>query len=176
MGTRNLTAVFSDGEYKVAQYGQWDGYPEGQGRKALEFIKSVNLDKFRNILKEVVFMDDKKVEAIGENWKLTHPQLSRDTGADILKLVINGKTELINKISFAGDSLFCEYAYVIDLDKCTFEIFKGFNKNKILKGRFKSNDKSLEHTDDYEPIKLWKKYKLSNLPTVNQFLKDLKED
>ena len=27
MGTRNLTCVFKDGEYKVAQYGQWDGYP-----------------------------------------------------------------------------------------------------------------------------------------------------
>lgn len=31
MGTRNLTAVYIDGEYKVAQYGQWDGYPEGPG-------------------------------------------------------------------------------------------------------------------------------------------------
>lgn len=31
MGTRNLTAVYLDGQYKVAQYGQWDGYPEGQG-------------------------------------------------------------------------------------------------------------------------------------------------
>lgn len=25
MGTRNLTIVYSNGEYKVAQYGQWDG-------------------------------------------------------------------------------------------------------------------------------------------------------
>lgn len=31
MGTRNLTAVYLDGQYKVAQYGQWDGYPEGRG-------------------------------------------------------------------------------------------------------------------------------------------------
>lgn len=35
MGTRNLTAVYLDGQYKVAQYGQWDGYPEGQGITAL---------------------------------------------------------------------------------------------------------------------------------------------
>lgn len=26
MGTRNLTVVYIDGKYKVAQYGQWDGY------------------------------------------------------------------------------------------------------------------------------------------------------
>lgn len=31
MGTRNLTCVVLDGEFKVAQYGQWDGYPEGSG-------------------------------------------------------------------------------------------------------------------------------------------------
>ena len=39
MGTRNLTAVYIDGEYKVAQYGQWDGYPEGQGMTALTFLR-----------------------------------------------------------------------------------------------------------------------------------------
>ena len=30
MGTRHLIAVQLDGEYKIAQYGQWDGYPEGK--------------------------------------------------------------------------------------------------------------------------------------------------
>jgi len=29
MGTRNLTIVTSNGKTKVAQYGQWDGYPGG---------------------------------------------------------------------------------------------------------------------------------------------------
>ena len=38
MGTRNLTVVFMDGEYKVAQYGQWDGYPEGQGITCFNFL------------------------------------------------------------------------------------------------------------------------------------------
>lgn len=39
MGTRNPTAVVLDGEYKLAQYGQWDGFPSGQG-----LVKSYSLD------------------------------------------------------------------------------------------------------------------------------------
>ena len=42
MGTRNLTIVHKNGEYKVAQYGQWDGYPEGLGATLLNFLKNVN--------------------------------------------------------------------------------------------------------------------------------------
>ena len=47
MGTRNLTAVFIGGQYKVAQYGQWDGYPEGNGKKILEFLKSLTKKDFK---------------------------------------------------------------------------------------------------------------------------------
>ena len=38
MGTRNLVCVVKGGEYKVAQYGQWDGYPTGQGETIVEFL------------------------------------------------------------------------------------------------------------------------------------------
>ena len=37
MGTRHLIAVMADGKYQVAQYGQWDGYPSGQGVSVLTF-------------------------------------------------------------------------------------------------------------------------------------------
>jgi hypothetical protein len=38
MGTRNLVAVQIDGQYKIAQYGQWDGYHSGKGLEVLEFL------------------------------------------------------------------------------------------------------------------------------------------
>lgn len=44
MGTRHLIAAKVDGEYKLAQYGQWDGYPEGQGVAVLDFL--VNKEDF----------------------------------------------------------------------------------------------------------------------------------
>ncbi|MHC5949058.1 hypothetical protein ACVXZ3_04645 [Providencia hangzhouensis] len=39
MGTRHLICVAKDGDYKVAQYGQWDGYPSGQGLTLLTFLR-----------------------------------------------------------------------------------------------------------------------------------------
>ena len=54
MGTRNLTCIVKDGQYQVAKYCQWDGYPEGQGLKILKYLRSLNLDKLKENLKYVI--------------------------------------------------------------------------------------------------------------------------
>lgn len=64
MGTRNLTIVHKNGEYKVAQYGQWDGYPEGLGVDLLSFLKNVNIDSFRNAIDNVSFYTKEELEDI----------------------------------------------------------------------------------------------------------------
>lgn len=38
MGTRNLIVIYYNGQYILAQYNQWDGYPEGQGVEILKFF------------------------------------------------------------------------------------------------------------------------------------------
>lgn len=50
MGTRNYIKVTVNNELKVCQYGQWDGYPSIVGEKVLEFIKNVDLNRFRDIM------------------------------------------------------------------------------------------------------------------------------
>ena len=55
MGTRNLTMVISENKTKVAQYGQWDGYPEGQGKTILKFLKRCDLKIFEERLKKSIF-------------------------------------------------------------------------------------------------------------------------
>ncbi len=66
MGTRNLTLVKDkEGKTKVAQYGQWDGYPEGQGSTILNFIRSKdNRDALVEVLKGVEFFSASSPQSI----------------------------------------------------------------------------------------------------------------
>lgn len=203
MGTRHLIAVHLDGEYKVAQYGQWDGCPGSQGADILAFIKLHNDETFVERVRQCQFATD---EEVNETWKefgvevnadngfvsydiaKTHdekyPTLSRDTGANVLPLIKlgEGKVLLRDSIEFAGDSLFCEWAYVIDLDKNTFEVYKGFNKSPLNEGeRFKAlealNDaeKTTKHRE-YFPVKLEAKWYLDELPTEAEFITTFNEE
>ena len=131
MGTRNLIAVMMDGEYKIAQYGQWDGYPDGQGVGVLKYLLEFCADDFihlRRALQEVRFISDEELRQkwinagadpdsefvtldISEKFMELYPELSRDTGSDILSLVTKyEKRELYNKINYIStNSLPCRY-------------------------------------------------------------------
>lgn len=179
MGTRNLTIVVKDKETKIAQYGQWDGYPSGNGAKILKFLKEVDLKKFKKDIEKVSFFTDLESEYIDKDteWKTKYPQLSRDVGADILLMVNGQELKVINQEDFAGDSLMNEWTYVIDLDQDQLEVYTGFNEKKVPKSeRFaKYNDAKKDYDEDriskkYFPIKLKKIYKLNELPTESQFI------
>lgn len=191
MGTRNLTMVIKGEKPVVAQYGQWDGYPSGQGMTALEFLRSKSLKKFKKKLELVRFAneeDEKVIEAwmksigVTDGWMdmdqsgkyhEKYPFLTRDHGAQILQLIQDNKEPvfLTDSSSFAKDSLFCEWAYVIDFDKNTFEVYEGFNQAPLEEGERFFGDK--EKDSEYFPIRALKTYSLSELPSPTQFLKDL---
>ncbi len=89
MGTRNLTVVRYRKEYVVAQYGQWDGYPSGQGAEVLRFLQNWDRPKFELALQSVSFLTDPEIEKLNEeidgmpNWQEKYPALTRDTAAKI---------------------------------------------------------------------------------------------
>jgi hypothetical protein len=132
MGTRNLTMVILDKKTVVAQYGQWDGYPTGQGETIQKFLRTADLAKFKERLKDVHEIDEQAVdnflEEIGSNdgwlgdeqskkFNSKFPGLSRDHGADILNLIYDGTvTKIRLREDFKKDSLFCEYWYAVNLD------------------------------------------------------------
>lgn len=178
MGTRNLTMVVKDNQTKIAQYAQWDGYPSGTGLTILSFLKEVDLPKFKKDIDNVSFLTPEEIEAIDDvDWKVKYPELSRDTGADILKFVDGRDLKLSNSEDFAGDSLMNEWTYVIDLDNDCFEVYEGFNQKDVSDNerfaKYNKVDKGTSIGNEYKPVKLKKNYKLNELPTEEQFISEL---
>lgn len=200
MGTRHLIAVKAGGKYKVAQYGQWDGYPSCQGQTVLEFLRSLTPETWETFHQKVlaaVWVDSEKIEKtlkdFGANddgtiaidkhkeWTEVYPQWSRDTGGGILQLIMDKPDgiELSDFLSFAGNSLFCEWAYVIDFDEGTFEVYQGFNKKKTtVKDRFHQFAPSVDEIKKskqekdyvYYPVRLKALFYLNALPENDDFL------
>jgi hypothetical protein len=157
MGTRNLTVVKNNlGETKIAQYGQWDGYPSYSGIQALNFLRDEYNQTLLNVKLDLVrFVSDEEVNELYKQYESTdwenkdflnaYPGLHRDTGIDILKVVANATTPIksVDNTEFANDSLFCEGIYEVD-----------FSTNKF--------------TSNYNDIVV--EYDLNNLPSDEDYL------
>jgi hypothetical protein len=139
MGTRGLTKVIYEGDIKVAQYGQWDHYPSGQGVAILSFLRGEgNLELLKNGIKNIKTISDETLDKYvnefsdnengmmtmeqAESFKDKYPSLSRDTGGEILSVIANATNEipLVLDPEFEKDDLFCEGVYTVDLDQSMF--------------------------------------------------------
>lgn len=184
MGTRGLTAVILDGAHRIAQYGQWDHYPDGQGVGVLAFCHEwlKNADsraRFVDNLRRSRFAtatDFAVAEAAGPRWKDAFPLWTRDHGAQVLGLVADAdaNTEIVLRdgLTFGLDRS-CEYAYVIDLDANTLEVHEGHGREGG--GRFKSMERP-EGFEWYRPVALVATFDLANLPEEDAFLEALKDE
>ena len=116
MGTRNLSICQYGGKLKVKQYGQWDGYPSGQGATILEFCqKKENLNRLKNFLPKIT-MDWSDQQNYLEEYDKLCPEwdnepdlrtaemkhhfkyfLSRDIGGEIFNNIIHCDFEKLPK-------------------------------------------------------------------------------
>jgi len=140
MGTRNLTKVIKDGEVVVAQYGQWDGYPSGQGLTAFFAVTQddvmAGLEANLNLTYQPSEAERRAMskpfeDGHDEGWMTLesgkafgekYPSMTRDTGAEILYLIANATepVPLFLDIEFENDDLFCEGVYEVNLDNKTY--------------------------------------------------------
>ncbi|MDD4211686.1 MAG: hypothetical protein PHC46_04830 [Clostridia bacterium] len=205
MGTRNLTMVINKAsELKVAQYGQWDGYPSGNGIEILEFCRNKdNLTALKNSLEKCIFYNDdkgfiEKYDNAVDKKTLTPQQSfwfnnfqSRNVGANILHNITycdfdklgESQIKLYNDKEFGQDSLMCEYAYCVNFNTNKLMCFSGFNTDKEKEHEFfitkqEEVDKEFKRLDctKYYGIILVKEYDLNNLPSKEKFLEDLEEN
>jgi hypothetical protein len=163
MGTRNLTIVKNNlGETKIAQYGQWDGYPSYSGIQALNFLRDEYNQTLLNVKLDLVqFVGDEEVDTLYKQYESTdwenkdflnaYPGLHRDTGVKILEVVANATAPIksVDNTEFAKDELFCEGIYEVD-----------FSTNKFIS------------TYDGKVIR----FDLDSLPTDEEYLASFEKD
>lgn len=152
MGTRNLTKVVdADGITRVAQYGQWDGYPSYTGTRILEFLLEYKMiEKLEQSLVKARFATPDELEELvkpycdedglmtfeqGTEWSTMYPSLTRDTGCDILKVLVysNAYVPLKDESDFEEDELFCEGVYTVNFQDRTYTTkYGGFEESFSL--------------------------------------------
>ena len=139
MGTRHLqTVINSKGETKLSQYGQWDGYPSGQGIDILKYLRGANIVKYQeevNKLREPTEAENKIIDA-DKKWYETYPYLSRDCGSRIHQMIENGEVKFIVLCDLKEAGYWCEGFYTIDFQKNTFTsefhgTIKEYNLNEL---------------------------------------------
>ena len=178
MGTRNLTIVKHNEEIKVAQYCQWDGYPDSAGLHILNFLQKRNKEDFKHNLEQCSWATEEDLEKAEEfiksieesnltihadTWHAVFPAFHRNTGCRILELICppyGGPKRMLlqNSFKFGGDKVFCEWAWVIDLDSNQLEVYSSSDGSK---GIFK---------DLEDPVRLTVSWDLDTLPTPEDFM------
>lgn len=155
MGTRGAFGVRIDGKDKIT-YNHFDSYPDGLGKDLAEqladMIKRHKLEGLRVLAREVVVIDEEAPDALdvvrkrlGDRFR--DPKVS--TGEDVyaymralqgdLRKILEDARIMADGHAFVADSLFCEWAYVANLDDGILEVYQGFQKTHHRKGRYASD-------------------------------------
>lgn len=147
MGTRGIFGLVCDGEEKL-MYNHWDSYPDSLGNRVTEFISHVNevngLDVLRDKCSALKLMDENKKPtatqkrkykryadtSVGggslDDWYVLLRNLQ--SGHMLWELYGGYVKHITDNKKFMKDGVFCEYAYIIDLDKESFIFHDGCNE------------------------------------------------
>ena len=177
MGTSSMTYVYHGGQCRIACLGGCDGYPSGEGVGLLGFVSNKrNLLALEDALPRCRNLDMELVDWLrrrdGIRWEETfieqHPEYVYWSGAMMLEKVISIEGEVILWNRFE-DRRLDDWAYVIDLDSRTFEVYKGWTEVPPRAGERFAGDCSPDEHGKY-PFNEVAVFSLDDLPSVAEFL------
>ena len=175
MSTRGAFGFRVDGQDKI-MYNHWDSYIDGLGQTVMEFIKETSDEELKKIADNIVLVDGDKTPTTAQKKAVrdfekangtvvSDISVSTRTLDDWYCLLRNAQGELemykkgleymISSESFLQDSLFCEYAYIINIDTGMLEVYFGFNKEPDAAGRY-AKFKAKDYNDEYYGVALVK--------------------
>lgn len=161
MGTRGCYGFRKNGMDKLT-YNHFDSYPDWLGRKMIEFCKTTSIKEMNEIFDRLVLVNRHNKptqEQIKECIDFYDGSVSNQTVEDWYCLLReaqgepsaykNGLKYMIENNDFIKDSLFCEYAYIVNLDDNCLEFYVGFQKTPDEINRY-----GTEKVDGYYPCRM----------------------
>lgn len=180
MGTRGSLGFIAEGNAKFT-YNHYDSYPDGLGLDVLRWLReTVANDGETESRVQVTLMSPVEEDASptpgeleffsefhdprvsrGDDWYA----LLRDTQGNPAKIL--RARYYVDASEFPLDSLFCEFAYVVDFDARVLEAYEGFQRTSPTRGRwvgFQAND------GGYYPSAWRAAWSFDELPTDDEFI------
>ena len=142
MSTRGYIGIKKKGQLK-GMYNHWDSYPSGLGKDLVEIINKIKVEDRIKVLNDTFDY----IELVDENSKPTNEQIGVCVKANTVDLSVANRSYedwycllrkmqgdlqayidkvvpyMLNGNDFINDSLFCEWAYIINLDTNKFEVY-----------------------------------------------------
>ena len=156
MGTRGLYG-FRKGNIDKTTYNHWDSYYSGLGKAFIKFLKVVTPEELSNfydrielkkakseptveeieICKKAGYYNNKVSDNSEKDWYcLLHNLQSNFKEYKILVDYPKRPVYMIDNHGFIKDSLFCEYAYIYDIDKEVLEVYLGYQTKPQVGNRY----------------------------------------
>lgn len=189
MSTRGLMGFVVNGEVK-ATYNHCDSYPGWLGLRTLRFVKD-NLTRLDDLFIEVdnirlVNADTPATDAeVAEFERLANRSVGTRDTRDWYVLLHEAQGDyytyvqigvMVDQQKFAQDSLFCEWAYLINLDTNEIEVYEGFQKDPHNEGRFADWQVVRHDPRGYQPVRLVHTFSFDDLPSDNDFIQILEPE
>ena len=177
MGTRGCYG-FRINKHDKVTYNPFDSYPKELGYKLMCFVAQTQVSAMERIARRIKLVDRNSIpprdlivkykkyadlsvsEQKYEDWYC----LLRKTQGD-LGVYRDDLEHMIDDSEFLDDSLFCEWAYIINLDTSQLEAYRGFNKNPSANGRYAHE--SVENSKGYFGVELIKEIELTKIDEDN---------
>lgn len=183
MGTRGAIGVRIDGQDKVT-YNHFDSYPTGVGEEVFDVVRRRKSDeRMKRQARGIVLIkneDEVTDEIKAKIAKKVKPNLmvSTQSEEDLYCLMRNAQGHLDKYLDmgvmtdnsrFLLDSLFCEWAYIVNLDTGKLEVYRGFNK-KPAHGRYGNilEEKPAHRDAEYYGVALIAEFSLNAIRSLTK--------
>lgn len=185
MGTRGTYGFRKNGEDKLT-YNHYDSYPDYLGRKVVEFCKNHNVEALNEVFDKIVLVNERDTpteEQIAECIKNGFADFNVSSGRKEdwycllrncqgdLECLANAKDHAYMTTSgdFIKDSLFCEYAYIINLDDGVLEFYEGF-QHEPQEGNRYGTEPYEGYSSKYYPCKLSLTFPLGEIDDIDKII------